>query len=138
MHGCLPIAQMIGLNTGVRTKELRWLELDCVRVFDRKSSYMNIQQATCKQTKHIGNVKTGQWRRIGINSQLKEWLKKERARQEESNINGQFVTPSGRFDRPTRRGNVIDETLLGRSMLEFNERENNIYTRPEWPTYYSY
>jgi len=138
MHGCLPIAQMIGLNTGVRTKELRWLEWDCVRLSDRKSSYMNVQQTTCKQTNYVGNVKTGQWRTIGINSLLKEWFKKEKARQEELDIIGQFVTPSGRFDHPTRRGNVIDETLLGRSMLEFNEREHDIYTRPEWPTYYSY
>ena len=23
-------------------------------------------------------------------------------------------------------------------MLEFNEREHDIYKRPEWPTYYSY
>jgi len=138
MHGCLPIAQMIALNTGIRTKEARWLEWEVCRLFDRKPSTMVIQRVRCKKTGHIGNVKTGEWRKIGINSLLKEWLKKEKSRQEKLGILGQFVIPSGRFDQPSRRGNPISDNQIGDSMLEFNEREHDIYKRPEWPTYYSY
>ena len=138
LHGCLPIAQMIGLNTGIRTKEARWLEWTALRLFDRKPSTMIIQQVTCKKSGHIGNVKNGEWRTIGINSLLKEWLKKEKDRQEKIGILGQFIIPSGRFDQPSRRGSPVSDNQIGDSMLEFNQREHDIYKRPEWPTYYSY
>ena len=138
MHGSLPIAQMIALNTGIRTKEARWLEWDVCHLFDKKPSTMVIQRVKCKKTGHIGNVKTGEWRMIGINALLKEWLKKEKARQEKLNILGQFVIPSGRIDRPNGGGAPISDNQIGDSMLEFNQREHDIYKRPEWPTYYSY
>ena len=138
MHGCLPIAQMIALNTGIRTKEARWLEWDVCHLHDRKPSTMVIQRVKSKKTGYIGNVKTGEWREIGINSLLKEWLRKEKARQKKLGILGQFVIPSGRFDQPSRRGNPISDNQIGDSMLEFNKREYDIYKRPEWPTYYSY
>jgi site-specific recombinase XerD len=140
LHGCLPISILLGLHTGVRTNECRWAEWNKLRYNSKRPSdnYITIQSTTCEKTKRYHSAKTHEWRRIGINSRLREALISEKKRQEELGILGQFIIPSGRFNRPSSRGTVVSDNQFADSLNEFNTTESDIYTTPEMPTYYSY
>ena len=138
MHGCLPISTYLGLYSGLRTEEMRWLEWSVLRLYDKRQSFLYIQPATCASTGRSHSAKNGNWRTLGVNTKLKELLKHEEKRQERLGIKGQFIIPSGRFNRPSSRNTVIGDNQVSRSYGEFNENEIDIYENDEMPTYYSY
>lgn len=133
MHGCLPIAVILGLYTGVRNIEARWCSWSW---FNFDDDTMHLGRTKCRATGQMWIPKGKAQRIIGLNATLKDALIAERSRQDELKIRGQFVIPSGTFKRPDLRGKPISAKALEVSFAEFVSNEFDLFDDPP-PTFYS-
>ena len=159
MSGCLPIAFFMGWYMGLRNEEVRWATWDSI---DYEQGIYYVQETTCTLTGEVWDPKDKELRTLKIINRMMEWFKWEHKRQKNlverytqkdrdfGNLPpgkkvgdiknpsplGQFIIPSGQYQKHYLRGRAIGETALRRSFKDFIDNESDLYRTP-LPTFYS-